>query len=223
MPTNSNDGPSGITYRGTTHQTTEQHKFGKGSVLITEKTSPHGYNLGGFSGPASEIPGDIRKLTITAWVRPVDGKPFVIFSRFPPAIPASTPGSLEFVYSSAYKCFWFEFFQADKTRPAFRSKKINFIEPDEWLHIAVTFDEGKVVFYMNGLPIGDADASSTTQSIYAAQEGQILGGFVDARPGTYVDDFGIFADRALNPEEIDQIYHNGLKEFLKESSAASPQ
>ncbi|MEO8205367.1 MAG: LamG domain-containing protein [Chthoniobacterales bacterium] len=215
MPTNSYQGLSNIKYEGDTHQTTEQFKFGKGSMVVSEKLNPKGNNIGGFTGSSQDLEGDIHKMTITAWVRPADSKQFTLLSR----LPASAAGSFSLVYSHSYKTFFFAITKSDGTRKSYTSAPLPFFEPNEWLHVALTFDEGKIVFYVNGLPIKDADATADGITTIPTPQGkQTLLGFSDSRPGTYVDDFGLFTDHALTEQEMDKVFNKGLEEFVKNSA-----
>ncbi|MEO6053875.1 MAG: LamG-like jellyroll fold domain-containing protein [Chthoniobacterales bacterium] len=211
MPTNSNESFYDIKYMGDTHQTTDQHKFGKGSMLIAEKKNQRDVNIGGLEGSAQGLDGEIHKMTITAWVRPAAVKNFTVLSRLP-----AVPGAFTLVYSSNNKCFYFQFVKSDGSRQSFASGKIPFIEPQEWMHAGLTFNEGKIMFYANGLPIGDADAAALgVTSISAAQGKQKFVMFNDLVPESYVDDFGFLADRALTEPEMDKVFNKGLEDFLK--------
>ncbi|MEO8204803.1 MAG: LamG domain-containing protein [Chthoniobacterales bacterium] len=216
MPTNSNQGEYSIRYVGETHQSTEQFKFGKGSMVIDEKKGPAGNPIGGFASLPSEFIDEIHKMTITTWIRPSTSGDFWIIQR----MPNGAPGYFSLNYSVVYKCFFFGYTGNDSTQGlGARSNKINFIEPDEWVHIALTYDAGKIVFYVNGISAGEGDVTAQgSSSIPAVSGSSTLSGFTALTPGSYVDDFGFFPDRALSEADMDVIFNKGLESFVKASA-----
>ncbi|MEO6054382.1 MAG: LamG-like jellyroll fold domain-containing protein [Chthoniobacterales bacterium] len=234
MPTNSGDAPFAPHYLGDTTQTTTQHKFGKGSMLIGAKKGPVPIltNAAGFA-IASEFNDAIRKLTITLWVRPVaseDGKGscfnpgFNILGRYAYDSAGNVlRGTGAFNYSFAYGTFNFTYCDENGKPQSFSSSQIKFIETEEWVQMAVTFDEGKVVFYYNGVPVGDGDGRVNGGTGIAATQGATaLVGFNNSLPGDCIDDFGVFVGRALTESEIDKLYNRGLEDFVKPAPKAAP-
>ncbi|MEO8206229.1 MAG: LamG domain-containing protein [Chthoniobacterales bacterium] len=227
MPANSGEGLFNAHYLGDTQQTTEQHKFGKGSMLIGEKKglTPIRGLASGFIAASSDSSEAIHKMTITVWIRPVTP---------PEGVPNSFKGEAHilaryvgngmkagsFIYNFTPKAFNFWYVSADEGNiQKFRSAPLPFIEPDEWSHMALTFDEGNVTFYFNGLPIAQADAvHQGAPSIGAPQGKSSILGFSSLLPGDCIDDFGVFEGRALTEPEIDRIYTKGLEEFIKPPS-----
>ncbi|MEO8205497.1 MAG: LamG-like jellyroll fold domain-containing protein [Chthoniobacterales bacterium] len=234
MPTNSGEAPFALRYLGDTQQTTTQHKFGKGSMLISELKG-EAFLIGKGTGVVampSEFSDAISKMTITAWVRPSlppEGqtncfKPgFNILDRLVPE--PATGGSRGlgcFIYCFINGAFQLTYCSdGDKKVTNLRSAPIKYVESEEWVHMAVTFDAGKAVFYFNGLPVGDADGSLTGAANISEVQGRgILAGFFNSHPGDSIDDFGFFVDRALTEAEMDTVYNKGLEAFVKSGSAA---
>ncbi|MEO8207086.1 MAG: LamG-like jellyroll fold domain-containing protein [Chthoniobacterales bacterium] len=215
MLTNANDGQYSVKYVGDTHQTTTEAKFGKGSMVIDEKKGPSGNLISGFTTMPSEFIEEIQKMTITFWIKSATTGDFFIVER----LPGGTPGYFALNYSISYKCLFFSFVGTNGARLGARSTKIPFMEPGEWMHVAMTFDEGKVVFYVNGVTMGDGEtASQGVTSIPAAQGAVTLVGFSRLAPGSYVDDFGFFTNKVLSESDIDVVFNKGLESFVKSSS-----
>ncbi|MEO6845708.1 MAG: LamG-like jellyroll fold domain-containing protein [Chthoniobacterales bacterium] len=230
MPTNSGGASFSIGYVGTTQQTSTEHKFGGGSMKIGEKgIVPNVAEFTGFASKPDEFNDAISKLTIVAWIRPTSPPPggqskfsgdggSHIFGRW---VNGKGPGF--FFYDFSYKRFNFTFYcdTADPKLQSYSSPAILGALTDEWLQVAVTFDEGHIVFYYNGLPIGDANAATKGgTSISAVEASSTLVGFSFSNPGDCIDDFGFFPGRALSDPEIDEIYTKGLEAFTKASIPA---
>ncbi|MEO6053002.1 MAG: LamG domain-containing protein [Chthoniobacterales bacterium] len=227
MPINSGDGPFNFHYLGDTLQTTTQAKFGKGSMLIGEKKGDALYiNHGnGFASQQSEFSDGIEKMTITAWVRPAnppEGRNsfypgFWIFGRLS-GNDGWGPG--HFTFGFAYDKLQFTYYSDGGQKQTFNSSPIKYVESEEWTHVGMTFDQGKIVFYFNGLPIGDADGTPVKATNISQVDGKsILIGFSNNHKGDCIDDFGFLVGRALTESEIDTVYNKGLQEFVKGTAA----
>ncbi|MEO6845730.1 MAG: LamG-like jellyroll fold domain-containing protein [Chthoniobacterales bacterium] len=215
VPTNSNGSTEIMQYIGKTHQTDKKFKFGTGSMFIGKNDAPGKGFRGGLLAAPGAFCGEIHKMTITAWICPAaTGKDFHILIRNVPI--GLKPGYIGIDYSIAYRCFFFGA-AGQGVRIGITGPIVNCILQGEWLHFAVTFDEGKAVMYINGLPVGHSEAPDM-KFIPAMQEpDSFVSMFTTLAPGSYVDDVGFFMDRALTEKEMDAVYTNGLKAFLKAS------
>ncbi|MEO8205309.1 MAG: LamG-like jellyroll fold domain-containing protein [Chthoniobacterales bacterium] len=226
VPTNSGVAPFALSYLGDSHQSTAEAKFGKGSMLIGEKKGDLtilGQAFGLASKP-SAFNGAIHKMTITAWVRAIENPEspknclspgFNIMGRYS----AHGPGPGSFMLSFAYDALQFDYYsEGSKKVESFRSLPIRYVEANVWTQMAVTFDEGKVVFYFNGIASGDADGTPLKATVISeATVGSLFAGFTNLRTGGYVDDVGVLIGRALTEEEIEKVYNTGLENFIKNS------
>ncbi|MEO8206623.1 MAG: LamG-like jellyroll fold domain-containing protein [Chthoniobacterales bacterium] len=213
QPTSSGEVPYTLYYRGETHQSTEQAKFGHGSMKVAEN-SRHQRGLGSLP---QEFSGDIHKMSIVAWIRPARIGEFSLVRKRIPMERIPNSFALGYV-TSGYDCMMFGFLNSGANQGG-RSSKIRVVISEEWIHMAVTFDKGKVAFYLNGLPYGDMDASSKEGTTIQTLPGlNVFQSFYDLAPGSYVDDFGMFFDRAFTAQEIETIYETGLEDFLKTSA-----
>ena len=77
---------------------------------------------------------------------------------------------------------------------------------DEWTYIAVTYDEGLVIFYKNGVQC-DTDSYSVT-SIHNSPEPLLIGSSYDSDFNGTIDDVMIF-NRSLSTTEIKELYVKG--------------
>ena len=89
--------------------------------------------------------------------------------------------------------------------------------PNEWVHYAGTFskDERKGVLYINGAPVGEADAQVGTGIAPDWDSGARVGYNIDnARPFTgLMDELNIWK-RGLSQEEVQGIMNEGIDAFL---------
>ncbi|MEO8206625.1 MAG: LamG-like jellyroll fold domain-containing protein [Chthoniobacterales bacterium] len=210
QPTDSSANSQNLFYRGKTHQTTKQSRFGHHSMEILQND----LQQKGLDSPPADLPAELHKLSLVVWVRPASINSFTILRKRVPG--EYIPNSFAFGYAArGYKCLMLNFFYNGSNHNT-RSSKIFTLMSEEWIHLAVTFDQGKVAFYLNGLPFGGVNESSPAGTTIQTTPGQnVYQSFFDIEDGSYVDDFGIFFDRALNPEEIEKIYTTGLQDYLK--------
>ncbi|MEO6054008.1 MAG: LamG domain-containing protein [Chthoniobacterales bacterium] len=227
VPTNSGNAPFALHYLGDTQQTTTQAKFGKGSMLIGEKKGDvifinHG---SGFASQPSEFNDAIEKMTITAWVRPVNPSDGGQNSFYPGFLILARSGGENawgvghFMFGFAYNKLELRYYSDGGLKQVFQSPLIKRrFESEEWTHLAVTFDQGKMVFYVNGLPIGDADGAPMKATNISEMPGKsVLVGFTASHAGDCIDDFGFLVGRALSESDIEKVYDKGLQEFVKSS------
>ncbi|MEO8206624.1 MAG: LamG-like jellyroll fold domain-containing protein [Chthoniobacterales bacterium] len=215
QPTNSGGAtPFNLLYRGETRQTTDQAKFGHGSMEIKENAERR---KGFYTLPVDSV-GDIHKLTLALWVRPSTTKGFMLMLKLVPN--GHAPNSLSFGYiRDGYDCLNFNFYDGKVNNP-FMSNKVRCLISGEWIHLAATFDEGKVAFYVNGLPYGGGTAADPKSTVITSEPGQSIWiSLYNLSDGSYVDDYALFLDRALSEEDVDGLYHNGLKAYLTKTSA----
>ncbi len=204
---------------------TEQHRFGKGALLINERPkSEKPVGLGWetlLTRPEQEaFKEEIRKCTVTAWVKPEGIEPFIVFWRIPGA--TYLPGYLQFSFLGGEKGRFYASMTGAPEEGGEKGKGWNgmsslpaSLPPGEWSHLAMVFDEGEVRFYLNGAPLGVPLHS--TISTLPAMESQYpsMKAFSGVDAGTVVDDFALFGSRALTDEEIAAVYEHGLEAFVK--------
>lgn len=187
-----------------------QAKFGEGSLEIRDSRT----GLTGF--PNSEVVADfsseIKRLTISCWIKPSQGLDMrVLFlSRY-----AADPK-----YAGSFKYFWenniFMFsVQTADDYFVIQSPPVPPIEPGEWTHLAMTFNDGEVTFYFNGevfgfpekMPVDAIPAvdMETKRAIFHIASG--------LPAGSSVDDLAFFGSEALNEKEIHRLYTEGLEAF----------
>lgn len=205
-------------YLGESTQTTEAAKFGEGSMALG------GNKLMGFSGEIASSPlaGEISQMTISLWVMARNGDSTTSPIFFLQRLNGSTGGGhFTFNYDEIGK---FSFYAEDLSESNAEGGKIVRIYSDpippfpggEWTHVAMTFDRGEVVFYLNGQPVGDPHGLPEGQDAIRDIVGSDVGVFrgMVSSPGIqYVDDFGFFGNVALSPEDIQSLYEKGLKAF----------
>ncbi|MEO6053891.1 MAG: LamG-like jellyroll fold domain-containing protein, partial [Chthoniobacterales bacterium] len=214
QPTNSGESPYIFHYRGASHQTTEQHKFGNGGVEINENSK----HRKGLETVLQSTPQEIHKMSIVVWYRPSNVERVTVLRKRMPMDYISNTFSFMYV-RNGYDCMFFNFLNGGMNHDA-RSSKIRCLISEEWIHLAVTFNEGKVAFYVNALPYGEVDKSSAGETTIQSTPGQnVLQAFIDAGSGSYVDDLGVFFDRALSAEDVEKIYTDGLKDYVTNSAS----
>lgn len=198
-------------------QNSDKARFGKGSLLIK----------GGLAWEtmieAAEwepFRGEIRQMTISAWVRPSGLESFVVFWRLPSAL--EWPGFFQFSSLGGEKNpLYFavtgpgaEQDAKGEQHQVLSTQSVSFL-PDEWNHLALTFNEGEVTFYVNGervgapvtVPIDTIPAITNPQPSMKAAAGS-------AQP-MFLDDFGLFGSTALTADEVFLVYQDGLDTFVK--------
>lgn len=205
-------------YLGESTQTTEAAKFGEGSMALG------GNKLMGFSGEiaSSALAGEISQMTISLWIMARNGDSTVSPIFFLQRLNGSTGGGhFTFGYAENGRLY---FYMEDRSEGGEASGGIVRVYSDpippfpggEWIHVAMTFDRGEVVFYLNGQPVGDPqglpEGQDAIRDIVGSDTG-VFRGMVSSPDIQYVDDFGFFGNVALSPEDIQSLYEKGLKAF----------
>lgn len=162
---------------------------------------------------------EITQLTISAWVQPSGVKPFVIFRR----IPGSTnlPGYFQFTSLGGEKTrLYFSMCgegEGEAASAQAMSGNVVSLLPGEWNHVAMTFDEGTLRFYVNGRVAGDPVVLSHKSIPPVTERFSSLLAVAGMEEGSYLDDFALIGDRALDEQAISSLYESGLEAFLNES------
>ncbi len=202
----------------------EAARFGQGGLEINrlkgrEDLAGIGWQvlLGKENGPLFQ--DEIQKMTIATWVRPTEITPITIFWRL--ATSTGYSGFFQFAYLGHDRLY----FQATGPEgeegtpgvsPAVSSRSPVSLQPGEWNHLAMTFNNGEVCFYANGEMLGQPMAFPLeTLPAQPPQGTPSLLALAGVQEGTHADDFALFGDRALSPDEIRALYENGLTNFLE--------
>ena len=203
----------------------EEARFGKGSLLINssgDRKNTLAWEALLSSAELEAFQSETRSLTLVAWVRSPDWKPFVLFWRVPSDI--GLPGFFQFAFLGGEKSkLFFSVTGPEEAGKGVRhevlSPKTVSIVPEDWNHFAVTFDEGVVQFYCNGEPVGEPCSLPIEEIPPLAAKFPSMKAFLGVDAGSSVDDFGLFGDRALSGEDIRAIHDTGLQAFLENSAS----
>lgn len=165
-------------------------------------------------------PESARENTPNNMVQPLGFPPGYLLWSVGRGFAGAGEGFFSFGYSEEYKALFFNFFPAGKGRVTFRSPRFNSVLQGIWIQMGMTFDEGKMVFYVNGLPIATQETGvDGPTSISAATGDAVIAAFYNLEAGGEVDDFGFFTDRAFTSAEMDKVYSDGLKKLLETKAA----
>ncbi|MEO6846450.1 MAG: LamG-like jellyroll fold domain-containing protein [Chthoniobacterales bacterium] len=214
-PSNSSGEASLLRYSGESGQTTKECKFGTGSMMLKEAKGKRGGPVApGLISNPGDFSGEIHKMSFTTWILPAVGNINISLIHRISKLPYThtPPGSFQFGYSRAYHCLFFKSIGKDGQILNAKSSVLHSILGGLWVQVGFTFDEGNVTIYVNGVAVGN-DKSPAITSIPALPQGFIVA-FNNAA-GSYVDDFALIFDRAFTESEMDQVYTEGLANFLK--------
>lgn len=193
---------------------TENSKFGSSSLkFIDSKRGGIQQSLKDESH--AKLGGEIRRMSVVAWIylpeQTEEDTGFVIMLR-------------QSVFSGERLGDW-RFSMHDKLGLRFTTrsegltvseKQKNLLHPASWTHYAMTFDEGTVFLYENGVLVAQKSGEKLPIPEVSQNEGRPrimgLGGLPE---GSFVDDLGYFGDTALSESDIDKIMKNGLQDFVK--------
>ncbi len=163
---------------------------------------------------------EIRQITIAAWVRPEEIKPFVIFWRI--ASSTANPGFFQFTLLGQGRLYFAAAGPEGEAgepaiRPAISSRSPAPVKQGEWTHLAMTFNNGEVRFYANGELLGEPLAFPLETIPPLSTQGVPSMIALSGLPaGSQADEFALFGSRVLTPEEVQSLYENGLEAFLKQ-------
>lgn len=200
---------------GLSHRTTAEAKFGEGSLLIQK--SPTSAMAGWYTqmqGSQESLRGEIHKMTVSTWVRPVDHSGAILFLRRS----SDFGGRFSFLYASG--CLQLTVKNGEEKELTVASSKIT-LHPEEWVHVAFSFDEGEVRFYMNGEELGAPQQLPEASSIHAVDPGDKsanLAGYLASPVGMHVDDFAFFGNSALDEAAIQMLFSEGLEAYARARS-----
>lgn len=203
-----------IVLSGESRVTHESAKFGEGSMRIgANRYQPIMATIPLEKGGFADMGTDLRRLSLVCWVKPADiSHSFGIAERRPPA----EYGGFWGLGFTGYNTLLFRITGENAENEECHSKSIqHLIAADEWIHLAVTYDEGEVIFYVNGEKWGGSHHFNQTQIPASDINRTTLSLFRENVEGTLVDDFAIFYDRLLAEDEIADICQKGLEAFLK--------
>jgi len=186
------------------HISEEEPRFGKGSLLI--QGGQRAATAGWYAPLESvlEFADETEKMTMTLWIRAteVGSVPLVRRSQFS----GKDPGTFGFHLDGVGRLV----FSIDKQKV--QSAPIG-LQAGQWTHLAVTFDKGAVIFYVNG-----EEAASMPIEVEKVPMASLKGsfsGFLNAPVGLFADDFGFFGNRTLTADDIKQLYQEGLEKWMQ--------
>lgn len=209
------DGGSGfdLPYLGESAQTNEAAKFGEGSLALGP-----GPVMGVGGG---WLHGSISRMTITLWIKPRDEREgsnqVFLVQRL---VRSSIPGQFTFgthFGSDGLRTLHFYLGRGEgEVMAKIHSEEMHAWSPDGWIHLAMTYDNGKIVFYVNGEMLGFPQLLPEEEIVEMFEDASSTLRTMVSSPGVeYMDDFGFFGDAALSEEQIREIYENGLKAFVE--------
>lgn len=184
--------------------TDKDPKFGEGSLLIQKglRSATTGFYSALKKTP--EFSSGTKQLTITAWVSLPDDSPLNIMRRAN--------------FNEEKKAGEFGFRTTRNQKLAFSvdgkevvSDVLSQPPYGEWFHVAATFSEGEVKFYLNGEYLSTANLDAT-EIAEIFDEGSISLG-LHGKEGVRFDDVALIGSAALDQNEIREIFNLGLKQY----------
>lgn len=220
---------------GSADISTEMKKFGVGSLQLLEGRAP-GIRQSLAVPPFDQLAGEMSRMSIVCWVylpeSGVSEEGFFIAGRTydRQALKDASPeeravGVWRFTVARSMG-LWFEVGSGGKIRvdTSRAMPSESFLVPEQWIHLAMTFEQGVVNFYINGQQVHGGFLPGGVSSIPAMESGAEHGVWdIGSNPGyaypamphdSHIDDFGFFGNRVLSAKEIDAIHQHGLREFL---------
>jgi len=219
---------------GAADVSTEVKKFGEGSLHLQEDTAGISQVLD--VSPFAEWTGPIEQMSIVCWVylpSSYEGKGFTIADRW--YLPTRTEREQRSEEEANYEGDWRFHYHAETGLRFFLRENQSTVSvgrnrmppllPEEWVHFAMTFDHGKIVFYLNGVPVGGGDLRAPIPATSASDPARLRfhafcspgSPFPGPPAGTYVDDFGYF-DRVLQEDDVSRIVDGGLRQFFQDQT-----
>jgi len=190
--------------------TDEQPRFGAGSLKLQGTGGKELHGRGWYVVSGKNFPlgfgEEITKMTVMCWVRPGDNKSRIVFFWRHQEQPENTV-----VFGWMDRFLTFSITAEGKTASV-KSPQDIAIYADEWIHFAATYDRGEVRLYIDAALVAKGRVPDFPIIPYSG-ENTCFAGLMGARLGTFMDDFALFGDRALNQEEIAKICTGGLATF----------
>ncbi len=190
----------------------EGAKFGPGCLRrnAPRREFPNGMVWQSLSNQLPELQLPIEKMTLACWVylpAAYDGEGFMLVRRDVNHSEAHH-GVLSFGYNSNLRSLRFH---AEGNRPVSARATLH---PENWTHLAMTYDRGRVVFYLNGEPLKELETGAERIPEVAASGRTALFKALGGLPeGTLVDDLYIDLEGALSPESLRQLSEKGSAAF----------
>ncbi len=190
----------------------EGAKFGPGCLRrkAPRKEFPNGMIWQPLSSQMPELQLLVEKMTLACWVHlPAiyDGEGFMLVRRDVNHSEAHH-GVLSFGYNGNLRALRFH---AEGNRPVSARAMLH---PGNWTHLAMTYERGRVVFYLNGEPLKEAEtgAEGIPEVSASGRAGlfKALGGLPE---GALADDLYIDLEEALSPEALRQLVEKGSAAF----------
>lgn len=198
-----------FTYKESSDPCTIEARVGKGAHVI----SSDGGKLVAVQGAREKFSGAVRKMTIAAWVRMSEKTSFTLFWRIPGS--TSSPGFFQLVYSGYQTLVLIAVGSDGGARSA--TSPVTVIVPDDWTHLAMTFDEGAVRFYVNGQQTGP-DVYLPDELPESPNADVSFAGFVESQAKLQIDDYVVMMNAALGAEDIYDVFENGFSHFFSKSN-----
>jgi len=204
---------------------------GEGSLFVAN-SGHRGLQLPLSDPPLDGLAGEVTAMTVACWIRlpgNYDQKGFLLAGRSYLSSAARSgsreeflrrPGAWRFAIHES-QGLWF-FLGGNTTRVnSLDVYSAADLPVEQWIHLAVTFDQGDVVFYVNGQEVHLGTMPGEEQSIPALLDGGSEGVLsVGSNPGyaypglrspSHLDDFALFGSRALDAGEIAALYELGVR------------
>jgi len=189
------------------HISREDARFGKGSLLIRkgEKNATGGWYASLAGRP--ELAAGTGRFSMTGWLRLQENDGGISLIRRS-NLGGGANGVLAFGIDRLQRLY------CTIDAATVRSAAVE-IPIDQWFHIAMTYDAGKICFYYNGTLMGEY---SVAQEELPALLGQ--GSFsclLHARENTRADDVAMMGGRVLTAEEIEAVSQEGWQAHLEKT------
>ncbi len=153
------------------------------------------------AGPLSNAPGHAEQLTLALWVSSSIREGMrILVDKYDVHAPTK---EFRLALNEGRPLFWWSGAEGDAEDPSDSVESPVRLERNEWSHIAVTFDEGRVTLYVNGVEV--EEASSKVDSIVEGGAVFYVGGNFDGWDDTFfngkIDDVRVYT-RALDEEAV---------------------
>lgn len=185
----------------------DQAKFGQGSLQIgKDRTGTTGFPNQDYE---LDFMSEIKQMTISLWFKPAESLEMsALFLARYAGDPQKT-GSFKFFWEKG--TFKFSIKTADGSLGVI-SAPVPEMEPEAWNHVAMTFKDGEVAFYINGEPFGFPETMPVNAIPAADPEGgRTIFHLASGLPeGSYVDDVAFLSGEALGEKDIHRLFTEGL-------------